>query len=355
MFLELYDIETIQLDHSSRCNLACPQCARNIDGGKLLNPEMNIADLSVSDYEIILQPFDCSKITIFHCGNFGDCLASPTFDETFDYCVWKGVKAIKIVTNGSLRSKTWWSNLPARAGNTKLIVVFSIDGLEDTNHLYRVNSNYKKIIENARAFIQGGGIARWDFIEFEHNYHQIDQAEQLSKELGFTYFNVKYTSRFAERNQLEIENKKNNKIQDRTTNPNKKDIEKISEKYNTFYDYAMSTEITCKYKNNNTVFIDMNMCLWPCTWHGAPKHLSLDNVQRKDFEYIFSLYGRNFNNLRIHGWSVLETEFFTKYLENSWKNSDDKFRRLYTCGRTCGCEFEYSSAYGKNTNKKRLK
>jgi len=355
MFLDINEIETIQLDHSSRCNLACPQCARNVDGGKKINPHMNIGDLSVEDYEIILEPFDCSKITIFHCGNFGDCLASPTFDDTFDYCVSKGVKAIKIITNGSLRSKKWWANLPKRAKNSNLLVAFSIDGLEDTNHLYRVNSNFKKIIENAQSFINAGGIARWDYLEFEHNYHQIQQAEELSKTLGFKYFNIKYTSRFAERNQKSIENKKNEKVQDRKTNPNQKDIEKISSKHDSFYDYAMSTKISCKYKKQNAVFIDMNMCLWPCTWHGAPKHLSPDNIQRKDFEYIFSLFGKDFNDLRKHGWSILKHDFFKSYLENSWNNPDENFKRLYTCGRTCGTEFEYSSAYGKNTNKKRLK
>lgn len=355
MFLDINEIQTIQLDHSSRCNLSCPQCARNINGGKQVNPEMNIGDLSVEDYKIILEPFDCSKITIFHCGNFGDCLASPTFDETFDYCVSEGVGRIVIVTNGSLRSKKWWRELPKRAGNTRLLVTFSIDGLEDTNHLYRVNSNFNKIMENAQEYIKSGGSARWDFIEFEHNYHEIDRAERLSKELGFDYFNVKYTARFAERNKNTIQNKKDKEVKDRKDNPNQKDIQKITSEYKDFNDYAMRTPISCKYKKQKTIFIDMNMCLWPCCWHGAPKHLDLNNIQRQGFEHIFQMYGRDFNSLRKHGWKVLEHDFFKNYLEMSWSKPDSKFKRLYTCGRTCGTDFEYSSGYGKNSNVKRLK
>ena len=56
-------------------------------------------------------------------------------------------------------------------------VIFAIDGLEDTNHLYRVNTNFNKIMENAKAFINAGGIARWDFIAFAHNEHQIEEAK----------------------------------------------------------------------------------------------------------------------------------------------------------------------------------
>jgi hypothetical protein len=44
--------------------------------------------------------------------------------------------------------------------------------LEDTNHLYRENVEWKKIMENARAFISAGGTAHWDMLIFDHNKHQ---------------------------------------------------------------------------------------------------------------------------------------------------------------------------------------
>ena len=69
-------------------------------------------------------------------------------------------------------------------------VVFSIDGLEDTNHLYRRNVQWHKVMENAKSFIDAGGLARWRMIVFEHNAHQLKDAEQLSKAMGFGKFDI---------------------------------------------------------------------------------------------------------------------------------------------------------------------
>ena len=45
-------------------------------------------------------------------------------------------------------------------------------------------------MENAKAFIDSGGIARWRMLVFEHNKHQIEQAEELSKDMGFKVFEI---------------------------------------------------------------------------------------------------------------------------------------------------------------------
>jgi sulfatase maturation enzyme AslB (radical SAM superfamily) len=94
---------------------------------------------------------------------------------------------ITLTTNGSIRSTSWWAKF-AKIKN--LEVVFSIDGLEDTNHLYRVGLDYNIIIKNARAFIDAGGTAIWKMIVFKHNEHQIDEIKLLSKQLGFSEFRL---------------------------------------------------------------------------------------------------------------------------------------------------------------------
>ena len=58
-------------------------------------------------------------------------------------------------------------------------VDFNIDGLQDTNHVYRKNTNFEKIIDNASAYIRMGGIAEWNYIVFKHNQHQIDKEEGI--------------------------------------------------------------------------------------------------------------------------------------------------------------------------------
>lgn len=342
-------IHTLQLDHTSRCNLMCPQCARVWDKGKnSLNPAMPISDLTLNDYKILLEPFEENQVNIFHCGNFGDVIASPTFDETYDYSVQRARK-VKIATNGSARKPEWWRDL-AQKGKHKNLVIFAFDGLEDTNHIYRVGANWKKAIENAQAYIDAGGWAEWNFIEFEHNYHQIEQARQMAKDMGFAKFSVKYTARFADQNVKKIETKKGNEVKDRSNNKNQKDMQNVLKTFTSFDEYVKNTEIICKFKQQNYFFVDMKMRAWPCCWFGAPKYFAHKNPQTDDFNHFFNLYGEDFNDMRKHGWDILKHEFFAKYLERSWNNPDDKYKRIYTCGRTCGNKFQFSSGFGENYN-----
>ena len=73
---------------------------------------------------------------------------------------------------------------------------FGIDGLEDTNHLYRRGVSFEKAINNAQAFIKTGGKAQWNYIVYKHNEHQIGQAKLLSEIIGFDKILFRGTGRF---------------------------------------------------------------------------------------------------------------------------------------------------------------
>ena len=108
--------------------------------------------------------------------------------------------------------------------HSRLRVVWGIDGLEDTNHIYRVGAKWEKIINNAKAFIDAGGIASWQFIEFEHNKHQIEEAKQLAKELGFKEFRLVSSTRPTMTESLE-HIRKDNKVSARSNRvPEKKEV-----------------------------------------------------------------------------------------------------------------------------------
>lgn len=351
MYLDFDDIAKIQIDHTSRCNCMCPQCARVVDG-KIVNPSMPIADLTIDDYKILLEPFDKNKITLFHCGNYGDALVSPTWDETYEYSLKQDVKKVRIATNGSMRTPDWWADLATKGGK-KVSVIFSVDGLEDTNHIYRVGSQFNKIMENAQAFINAGGHAEWAFIEFKHNYHQIEEAERIAKEMGFAKFTAKYTARFADQDKKAEETRKGNVVEEKA-NQNTQDKIDIRKKFSSFDEYVEKCPITCKYQRDKTIFVDMMMKVWPCCWLGAPEYFHRPTQQTKSFDHLFSLYGKDFNDMRKHGWKVFDHEFFREYLDNSWNAQTDKFKRIYTCGRTCGDKFEFSSGHGKNIKSENL-
>jgi hypothetical protein len=92
--------------------------------------------------------------------------------------------AIDISTNGSARNQSFWQDL----ANLDAHVLFCIDGLEDTHHLYRQNTAWSTVIKNAKTFITAGGRATWKFVKFDHNVHQLDTCRQMSKDLGFIGF-----------------------------------------------------------------------------------------------------------------------------------------------------------------------
>jgi len=72
---------------------------------------------------------------------------------------------------------------------------FGIDGLEDTNHIYRRGVKWERLQNNFREYIKAGGNAGWQFIVFPWNVHQIEEARQRSLDEGFTSFSVVQTVR----------------------------------------------------------------------------------------------------------------------------------------------------------------
>ena len=133
------------------------------------------------------------------CGNYGDPIVARDLLEIITYLrqINPDIR-IEVNTNGSARKASWWRALAKVMGTNedKSGVWFGLDGLEDTNHLYRRNTSWEIIMRNAKAYIDSGGIAHWNYIVFKHNEHQIEEARALAKEMGFKHFNIKLTARF---------------------------------------------------------------------------------------------------------------------------------------------------------------
>jgi len=203
-YLELNSIRTVMLDYTSKCNALCLKCARNIDG-KYLNKNMPLADMPWEIFEKFFTETINSLDRIDYCGNFGDPILHPDLIKGIRWLYAKEDRnkrkeiadfreglCIAISTNGGINSTHWWKNLAhalnASTSGNPGVVTFGIDGLEDTNDLYRRQVIWKRLMENAEAFIGAGGKAEWQFIIFEHNKHQIKEAEELSMNMGFNKF-----------------------------------------------------------------------------------------------------------------------------------------------------------------------
>ena len=196
----MYSLETLSgfdFELSSHCNAKCPQCPRYDIFGNL-QKDLNVVHLDAN----IIKKLPIQKMknlkTVNLCGNFGDPLMHPELDEVLTFFQ---NQQISISTNASLRSKEWWSNL---GRNRNIDVMFCIDGIGTEHELYRRNTSYNKVLENAKAFIESGGNARWQFIVFRHNEHQINEAKKLSEDMGFKEIKFIYSDRFDTDNKWKV-------------------------------------------------------------------------------------------------------------------------------------------------------
>ena len=116
-------------------------------------------------------------------GGYGDALMHPNFLEMIDFFVNNSSMTMNVSTNGSLRTEKFWKEL-GKITKDRVEVTFCLDGLEDTHSIYRKKTNFDKIIQNIKSFKSTGGQFTVITTLFNHNLHQIDELEKLSKSLG---------------------------------------------------------------------------------------------------------------------------------------------------------------------------
>jgi radical SAM protein with 4Fe4S-binding SPASM domain len=187
-FLET--VKVLEIELTTFCNASCGACDRNINGG-MLNNKMPLHHMSFDTWQSITTKQNLSNIsTLTFDGNFGDASMHPNIIKMLDYL--SNIKKdlfIKVSSNGGARNTEFWKQLAIVL--TKFSsheMQFAIDGLDDTNHIYRRNVNWNKLVENITAFNSLGGTSTWRTIIFDHNKHQIHQMSKLAEQLGFYKF-----------------------------------------------------------------------------------------------------------------------------------------------------------------------
>jgi len=191
----LFDsVRVVHLEPTDVCQAACALCARETDSEFDKNSQHWI---TVDKIKHILPREVVAKLDkMFMCGNYGDPAAGAETLELYDY--FRDINnniVLGMNTNGGIRGTEWWTNLAKRLCQPQDYVVFSIDGLEDTNHIYRRNVNWPRVMANVAAFITAGGSAHWDMLVYEHNRHQVADCEQLARSMGFRWFRAKVSKR----------------------------------------------------------------------------------------------------------------------------------------------------------------
>ncbi len=350
------EIRIVHLELTHRCNAACPMCARNIHGGAL-NPDMPLSELTLADIKTFLLPDFIARLKrIYACGNYGDPIVARECIEVFSYLREHGPELnLCLHTNGSARRPEWWRQLAGIMQQGPHYLRFGIDGLEDTNHLYRRGTDWKIVMRSAAAFIDAGGCAEWDFLVFKHNEHQVEEARQLAQDMGFKEFFVRKTGRFLSSGELETSERfdvldKQGKFEywlEQPTNPEYLNpafgnLEQVKQRYGEYQTYLDQVEINCKVAGSKgKIYLSAQGYALPCCWLGAVFSES-STAERQQFAELINEHGGSTAvDAKCNGLKqVIEGPLFQQAIPRSWDLQSIADGKLAICARTCGKEYD---------------
>ena len=367
---EVNNVKRLHIELSSRCNASCPACSRNYSGGPVADG-LELTDLSLSDIKRMV-PVEIAKnlIGINFCGNVGDPGMAPDLIPILEYFREQSPKIVQqLRTNGGMRNEKFWTTLgnffvkqpPPRDNHlfSKAGVVFSVDGLEDTNHIYRRGVVWEKLIRNMRAYSATGAFAVWEWLLFEHNEHQVEEARIIAKELGFefivknplgfgeyedsisgmnvygkdgdyeyTIWPTKYT---GHRKEPLFGNKVDFSYMNRLTIPILPEFSKELEK---------NSEIVCKsieHSESKEIYISANGYMLPCCFLGGVFGQFHSSYSRYQFNKMINDYGLGVFNLKNQSMlDIIQGPDFSKFFLDGWKADTIENGKLLYCLETCG-------------------
>jgi MoaA/NifB/PqqE/SkfB family radical SAM enzyme len=314
-------------------------CSRNYHGG-LENPLIKNQDWTIDNFKHILNSEVLNQINGFYfCGNFGDPIINNDLAEMCSYATDVNPSLeIRIHTNGGARSKDWWKKL-AKVLPNKHCVIFAIDGLADTHSLYRIGTDFNKVLENAKAFINAGGTAEWAFIKFKHNEHQQLACEAVATEHGFARFTCKDSARFVATNKFEVLDKKG-QLEYYLEPPTGSNITLITQDViDNYKDIVDASEIDCIVLKQKEIYITAQRNIMPCCFLAStPYNYIHPNDLAKDIrQKIKSQHSSLITDLG--NTNALDHSIKDIIDSNSWQTVWHKYwntHKLITCARTCG-------------------
>jgi MoaA/NifB/PqqE/SkfB family radical SAM enzyme len=230
-------VKMVQVGITTRCNSQCHFCFR--EELKRAGRKEGPVDMPVEVFKKILSNKDVCDIQL--CCNRGESIFHPQIDTIIDMIKGSDCR-FEMNTNGDRFDPDWWYNLGKKMTGGDQIV-FALDGLKEAHEYYR-GTKWMRVINNMKAFINGGGRSIWQLIAFEHNQKQIEIIEALSRRIGcaetWIINSRKYNDRYRRPTQK--------------FNKTKEDILRDEE----------PNSIKCRFLYGERVYIGVDGQVWPC-------------------------------------------------------------------------------------------
>jgi MoaA/NifB/PqqE/SkfB family radical SAM enzyme len=310
------------IELSSNCFLKCPRCIR---ADKLLHDKWVKTELTLP---FIKKIFTSEYIKdnvkrILFCGNNGDPIYCKDFLKILKY--FKEVKpdiTLSIVTNGSYKSEEWWFEL-SQVLNIYDIITFSIDGWDnDSNNLYRINSDYDSIIKGINIIANNSSVhIAWSTILFKFNQDKIKQIEEVAKTNNVHYFQISFSNLFKDKDDPLKPNKEfisNTSYYQKTVkqiNNNKYRTERIKRLSDEYKKFILEDELKPCKQGEKGLYINSQGILFPCSWIAHP-FKKRNNLLWEDSFFIKHKEDLNLNKFSIDKiiksktWKTIENTYF---------------------------------------------
>jgi len=300
-------------------------CPRNYRGTDY-NSGYPLTELSANDIAEILDPIKHQLQFVNFNGNLGDFSNAAQGKQSIDWLLANTSAEINVMTNGSARTAKWWAEL----ADPRVTVTFDLDGMADTHSLYRIGTDWQKIIDNATAYIQAGGRAVWQMIPFDHNRHQLQDCKTLSEQLGFEGFSVIDLGR----NQGPVYDRQGNfQYWIGNDDSDAPPLDAMLKNHESWYEKLDKNTvapscITCHAKRAKEIYLAADGSVYPCCYLGfypqSMRHPGNDQV---------APIAQN-NNALIFG--LEESIQWFSAVESSWQNKSAADGLLFACATSCG-------------------
>ena len=359
MWNKSYDLRSLVLDVelTSYCNLRCPQCSRTDEHNNLEKKSwLPLHSVSIDQFKNWFPPkVICTLKQIHFSGTYGDPGMCKDLAQIVDYIIDKGTCKISINTNGSMRDSDYWWDIAAK-GQHRLKIILDIDGINQEMHgFYRRGSDLEKVLDVVEAISTTPVEVSVLTVLFKHNEDYLEQIRDMvrdraNKEITFDEVEgnnfqdgriYKFKDEDGNEQQLEQVTRKDREQGLKRESRRVRDHRHIEivELYN---------KIDCLAASQQNLKIQSSGQVTPCCYMSTP--LETASLFKPDsFNRMITTYGGkdedinpvaqefidnpdSFNLDHTPLFDIINGEWFTKTLPDSWQTKSPCF----ACSKVCG-------------------
>lgn len=344
-----FPIDFWHIELSTKCSLRCPRCPRTEFAGRYKVDEMSV-DLIKN---IFVDEVAKEAKHIFLCGGQGDPIYNRDSLKIISF--FKDLSdppAVKIITNGSYRPLWWWKEL-ANILTEKDTITFSVDGWDNqSNNLYRVNSNFDSIIKGIKVMVKSPCTVRWATIFFKFNQDKIETILDLAKSLGVDYFDLTKSSLFGSTFNSYIDKSlgydplepdqewvsKYGRFEKHTIKLSSNEVSKGGKNYEQLFENRKK-----QYKHSHIIplckcvglsFLNVEGIYYPCSWVSHPFIGKTSLFSDKKVVWKDNVWNKYKDQLNLNIYSLKEV-FENPLWDNFEASWESKNRSLIECENKC--------------------